>query len=195
MTIFRHRIGGNLAAGDEWVCTMHTQSDLGIDTVHGAWESAMATFLTDTMKPLWPTNVHVNELVTDSLDASGHFNVAQRRSGVAISGSDAGASLAQGTCIVVGWTTDLPRRSGRGRMFLPALSIDHVSASGLFLAADCVTVVSGVEALLSAIPPSAVTILWNRTAEVATTVTGARVNEKPSFQRRRLNKVENTYHS
>lgn len=192
MTIFRHRVTGNLAAGDIWECTLHSQSDNALGTVHAAWHSAITTFLTDVLAPMWNTHTASAEVVTDQLDLSG-LNVAQDVSAAVVTGSGTGGSVPQGACILISWLTAKPTRSGRGRMFLPGPDDTHVTTSGLWVTADALAVSNGAVALLAAMNPETTPVLYGRLSHVATTITGAKVNTKPSFQRRRLNKVDNNY--
>jgi hypothetical protein len=193
MTVFRHRITGNGAAGDIWICTLHSESSLPLGSVHAQYVSAITGFLNGTMKALWNTHTSTTEAFTDQLDPSTGHNVAQAVDPVVVAGTGTGGSVAQGTALVMSWITGLPTRKGRGRMFLPSPDDGHITTAGIYVQADCATVADGGKAFLAALNPVTQAVLYNRLDHSTTNILNARVNSKPSFQRRRNNKVSNDY--
>lgn len=201
VTIYRHRLSGTNPAGDIWSCTFHSQSDLILTTVHPAVTAQVEGDLLAAMAPLWTPGVHATEFVTDQLeDVHGHA-VAQQRTTIDVPGTSVAAQPGQGASVVVGWVTERPGRKGRGRIFLPGPAISGYAANGLLSDATATAVKNAAASMLADIRGTTVPVLLElstvahvTTVVGTTTITDARVNVKPSYQRRRLNKVNNLYH-
>lgn len=79
-------------------------------------------------------NIYCNDTVTDfdgewrQLDP-GATNV-RSTAGWAVGGSGGAASLPPVCCLVAGWRTTVPGRSGRGRTFLGPLSVNTLESNG-----------------------------------------------------------------
>lgn len=193
MATYRHRLSGNGPAGDVWNCVLHSTSDLVIDTVHTQFVNQMGGDLLSAMQPLWHTTTDCNEIVTDLLDpVSGHAT-DQRRTTVDYPGTSTDQMVTQGVSIVVSWVTPRPGKHGRGRIFLPGPVITGYTAAGLFTAGTTAAVKNAAASFLSDFGPYATTVLLNKATRGTTPVTDARVSNKPSYQRRRMNKVAAVY--
>lgn len=192
MTIYRHRLTGVGAAGDEWNCTLHTESGNPIDPVHNQVVTSLQAFLTAHLQAMWNTHTASSLVYTDQLDSLGK-NAAQRVSNLSVIGTGTGASVAQGTCMLVSWTSALPNRHGRGRMYLPTPDATHYQADGMLVLADCQTIANDAKALIASLLATTTPVLVARLTHTTTQISGAKVNIKPSFQRRRNNEVANNY--
>lgn len=193
MTTYRHRLSGNGPAGDVWNCNLHSTSDLVIDTVHSDFVAQMTGDLLTAMQALWHTTTDCNLIVTDELSPTTGHAVDQRRTIIDYPGTSTDQMVTQGVAIVCSWVTPVPGKHGRGRIYLPGPVITAYSATGLFLTATQDTVRNAAESFLSDVASTQTVVLLNKATHATTTVTGARVSNKPSYQRRRMNKVVGVY--
>lgn len=193
MATYRHRISGNGPAGDVWNCVMHSTSALDIDTVHTQFNNQIVGDLLTAMQPLWHTTTDCNSTVTDLLDPVTGHATDQRRESPDVPGTSTDQMVTQGVSIVCSWTTPRPGKHGRGRIFLPGPVITSYTANGLLATAACTAVRNAAESFIADFAPYATLVLLNKATMGTTQITGARVSNKPSYQRRRMNKVAGTY--
>ena len=193
MTVYRHRFGGLGPAGDVWQCVIHSASDLVIDTVHTQFENQFIADLLSTMQPLWNANTGVTFDVTDELDAVTGKTIDQRVGAPVGPGTSVAQASPQGLAIVVSWVTPLPGKHGRGRIFLPAPVVTAFNANGLLSTATQTAVAGGMESARSDFSLYSTPALYDKVHKTSTTITGVRVSDKPSYQRRRLNKIAPAY--
>jgi hypothetical protein len=193
MPIYRHRLSGNNPAGDVWNCVFHSQSDAILTTVHPAVLAQVEGDLLAAMTPIWHSATVANEFVTDQLDSGTGHAVAQLRDTIDFPGTSTDAQVPQGMCAVVSWVTTTPGRKGRGRIFLPGPVITSYAANGLLSTATATAIANAANSMLSDMRGTTVPVLLNKLTRATTTIVSARVNVKPSYQRRRLNKVDATY--
>jgi hypothetical protein len=193
VTIYRHRLSGVGPAGDVWNCVMHSTSDLIIGTVHPAFVAQVGGDLLTAMQALWHTTTACTEIVTDELDPVSLHAVAQERDEVDYPGTSTDQMLPQGVSIVVSWVTTRPGKHGRGRIFLPGPVVTATTATGLYSGATTAAVKNAAASFRSDFSGTATLVLLDKVHKATTTVVDARVSNKPSYQRRRLNKVTGTY--
>lgn len=189
MTFYRHRAIGPGSAGDIWVTTMHSQSELGIDNVSNAWADFVTGFFTDTMQDLWSTTTGVHEAITDQLDPITGKNVAQITDVANVVGTGTGATVSPRTCVVVSLKTTLPTRAGRGRMFLPSPDSSHYATTGELTDATATAIASGFASKLTIFRGVATPVIYHRSTKTGTPVERIRVSTTLGTQRRRTNKV------
>jgi len=193
MTVFRHRFGGNGPAGDVWQCVVHSASDLVIDTVHTQFLGQFLLDLGGGMQPLWHASTGITFAVTDELDAVTGHTIDQRSDDVAYPGTSADQMSPQGLAVVVSWITPVPGKHGRGRIFLPAPVVTAFTATGLLSTATQTAIASAAGSARSDFSLYSTPVLYDKVHRTSTTITGVRVSDKPSYQRRRLNKVAAAY--
>lgn len=172
---------------------MHSTSALDIDTVHTQFNNQIVGDLLTAMQPLWHTTTDCNSTVTDLLDPVTGHATDQRRESPDVPGTSTDQMVTQGVSIVCSWTTPRPGKHGRGRIFLPGPVITSYTANGLLATAACTAVRNAAESFIADFAPYATLVLLNKATMGTTQITGARVSNKPSYQRRRMNKVAGTY--
>lgn len=193
MPIYRHRLSGVNPAGDVWTCVQHSQSDLILSTVHPDYLAQLEGDLLSAMQPLWHSGVSATEFVTDQLDPVTGHAVAQMRDTIDFPGTSTDAQPPQSLCAVVSWVTATPGRKGRGRIFLPGPVITAYAANGLLSTATATTIAAAANTFLADVRGTTTPVLLHKAGMSTISITSARVNVKPSFQRRRQNKVNSVY--
>jgi hypothetical protein len=138
MTIFRHEAIGALPDGEQFVFGVHSEKAAGsLSGAHSAWAAAVDDLWNgtatpaDSIKQLYPSSIHIDEVVSTELDPITGKNLLQERSGVSLVGTGSGSALPQEVAVCVSLRTNLPTRAGRGRFFLPSPIVTTVSASRL----------------------------------------------------------------
>lgn len=195
MTVFRHRVTGPGAAGDIWVSTMHSSSANTLASVHTAWTTFINTFCSGTMNAMWNTHVSATETITDQLDPITGKNVAQALSGISQVGTGTGGSVSPRVCMVIGLRTALPTRAGRGRMYWVSPDDSHYATTGKFVDADATTINTAFATALTTFKATSTPVIYHRTSHTFDVVTTTTIGDVPGTQRRRTNKVAQTYAS
>jgi hypothetical protein len=195
MTIFRHRLSGPGAAGDVWTTTLHSQSASTLANAHTAFVTLVSGFITTTLAPMWPNDISANSVITDQLDATTGKNVSQTSSTVSLPGTGAGATLPGRDALVIGLRTASSTRRGRGRMFWPAPDSTHLTAAGLLLSADATSIASAFAARLNTFKSVSIGCIWHDDLKSFDNIVTVTVGNVLGTQRRRTNKVVNSYAS
>jgi hypothetical protein len=199
MAIFKHVVTGSGAAGDIWTSGLHSRmvvEDAG--AAHAAWEAALEIMLGAAgIGSYWADTTGSTNCTTYTLDqATGHATWAVRSNAVHVGTGGAGQPAPR-DCIVVGLRTAVPGPAGRGRMYLPAVSTDNLSATGLISDAAKTAISNAVgSALLSLQTASVLPGIWR--VGLGDAVTGFRtvtVSGVQGTQRRRSNKIPAAYTS
>lgn len=193
MTTFRHRVTGPGSAGDIWVTTLHSSSANTLASVHTAWTTFVNSFLSGTLDAMWNTHVSATQTITDQLDPLTGKNVAQAVSAITQTGTGAGGSVSPRNCLVIGLRTTLPTKAGRGRMYWPSPDDSHYATTGKFVDADMATIANGFGTALTTFKATSTPVIYHRASRTFDTVTSCTVGDIPGTQRRRTNKVTNTY--
>lgn len=194
MTTYRHRVTGPGSAGDVWVSTMHSNGVGSLATAHNAWRAIWANFWADTFGAMVTPQIQVTELVTDQLDPLTGKNTAQLTNADHLVGTGAGQTVSPRSCVVLSYTSGLPSRAGRGRMYLPSPDSSHYANTGEF-APDSVAAISAgwSSAVTAQMSGAVVPVIFHRSTLTWTPITGVKVGTVPGTQRRRTNKSQNAY--
>lgn len=195
MTFFRHTASGPGAAGDIWVTTMNTTGSGTLAATHTAWSTFVSAVMAGGLAAILPNDTSITDLRTDQLDSITGKNNAQTKSGVALVGTGAGATLSPRDALVVGLRSALPTRMGRGRMFWPAPDASHLTSTGLIVGADATTLANAFGNAMTTLKATTLPIVLHRkihplTYEVVTYVT---IGTILGTQRRRSNKVTQSF--
>jgi hypothetical protein len=140
-----------------------------------------------------PNDVTITELATDSLDPLTGRNTAQVKSAVALAGTGTGATLPPRDCVVVGLRTALPTKSGRGRMFWPCVDAGHLTPTGLLVGTDATTLSNAFGNAMTTLKVTAQPVVWHQKTRNFDTVLYITVGTVLGTQRRRTNRVFNSY--
>lgn len=201
MAYYRHELSGPITAGDQWTTTLHSTGSVDINAAHAAWSTCAAS-LVNAIKTYWPTQTATNGVKTFLLDDVTGKNKAVVQSNLTQSGAVATSQGPPATALTVGLRTTLPTRAGRGRMYFPGLSNTNLQPNGLWLPA---TITALTPLLANAIKTMSLTfqvVVYHRKPPVVgganpapfgTSVTAITVGVIPNVQRRRTNKVPQSY--
>lgn len=195
MPTFRHSATGPGPAGDIWTITMHSSGSADIATVQAAWNTAVGSFITSDLGPMWSTETQCTQTQTDQLDPATGKNVLQASNAVTYKGTGAGQALPQRASVVTGLRTATPTRSGRGRMYWPAPSASELTTTGDLLSAAAATLATGLAAVLNTFSATSQPVIYHRLTRTSTPVTTVTVGVVLGTQRRRTNKVAPSYAS
>lgn len=193
MTVYRHRLSGPGPAGDVWVSTLHTVGIASLVDAHEAFRQFCTDSIGAHLKTYWPVTTEMNNITTDQLDEFTWRNVAQLSDLNTIVGTSVGKQVSQRDCLVVGLRTPTPTRAGRGRMFLPSPSADHYSATGEFIDAELTLLAADFSAALATLRGTVQPVIAHRATKTTTPITRVTIGNIPGIQRRRTNKVTQTY--
>lgn len=161
--------------------------------MHAAFVTAATSMLgTNGIGPLWPSNVQCTSLVTDMLDAAGR-NTTQDSTAVSLAGTGTGQCLPQRVCLVVSLRTAQATRAGRGRFYLPAPDATHLTTSGEFATADAISMADQFASALSTMATTSSPVVYHRGKDAGTVISRVEIGAVFGTQRRRTNKVANTY--
>jgi hypothetical protein len=181
------------SAGDIWIATMHSSSANTLTAVHTAWTTFVNNLFSGTLNALNTPDTQCTGTVTDALDPATGRNTQQASSTITQVGSGAGAAPSPRSCLVFSWVTALHTRAGRGRMFLPSPDASHYTATGDFVSAMCTSVSAAAAALLVTFSATAIPVIYHRTTRTTDNITDLKIGNIVGTQRRRTNKVLNTY--
>lgn len=195
MTYFRSRAFGALPAGDTWIVTLHSSGSQAVTAVETAWEAAVENFWSGALGALLPTGVTLTGYATDQLDPTTGKNVAQATGSSSSKGSGTGAVLPQRVAIVVGVRTALPTRAGRGRQYWPSPDAGALSADGLLASTDAQSLATSWAGQLSTMSATSQPVVYHAASRTGTPITEVTVGVVLGQQRRRTNKVANSYAS
>lgn len=142
MALYLHRFSGRCAAGDQFNYSWRVDSIRTIDAAHSAavvwnqtlWNGATAG---NGYKDHCTADVAMNLVETSEFELLNGHLLRKRSTGQLIAGVAGGNALPADCCVVVSLRSELPRRSGRGRFYLPQPSAGSVTLDGR-VAADLI---------------------------------------------------------
>jgi hypothetical protein len=197
MAVYKHVVGGAGAAGDIWTSGFHSWAAVDdLPAAHTALDEWVWTALgAGGLADFWADTTVVTDLTTYTLNPATGRATAVARSSVAIAGTAGTGQPAPRDCVVVGLRTDLPGASGRGRMYLPAVSTDNLTTTGLIepaaktaISANFATAM--VNHLAFGYQPGVWSLALGNTITPFTSIT---VGSVQGNQRRRSNKIPASY--
>lgn len=197
MAIFKHVLGGPQSAGDQWTSGFHSQGSGPVESAHAAFAAQVQAALAGQGLAQWlPAATTIGDLTTYLLDTATGRAQAVTRSGVNIVGTGTGAQPSPRDAVVCGLRTAIPGPRGRGRMYLPAPSLNNWDADGLLAAAARQGIANAVGAMLGGMAGAGYVPglfhLGNAAVDAFNAVT---VGTVAGTQRRRTNKIKSAYAS
>lgn len=191
MALFRHRVVGS-TPGESWSFTLHTTGSGTDATANAVWSSAVGAFWTGGVDALVNTGISVVERSTTLINEATDGQISRTSDPQELPGVGVEEMLPYQVALVVSLDTALANRHGRGRFYLPPLTVATVAAGRLTAAAQGV-VATAAENLFVELGSGGLTpVVRDRVGHVSTTVTLASVGDVFDTQRRRRNKlVEN----
>jgi hypothetical protein len=194
MTLYRHVIKG-LFPGDSWSVTMHSTGTLSLAAANAALVASWTALWTgnasptDNLNQLVATDVVCTEAVTSILDPTTGKQQTQLIGGFSLAGTSEGTSLPPQCSVGLTWRTALANKQGRGRMYLPVLSVSTADAGLLATASQTIVAKAGANLVNGLIGAGLVPSLLNRKTMVTTPITSGDVGNIFDTQRRRRNKL------
>ena len=135
MAIYRCRIRGHSASILEWTFGLHVSAVTGsAAALSAAVAGAFADFWngvpagTDAVKTLYAIDTLADDAAVDELDGSMVHNVQQAFTTINLAGTGAGEPLPPNVAVVASKVSDLPTRSGRGRLYYPPPTVDSMNS-------------------------------------------------------------------
>lgn len=184
------------AVGESFTWTMHTTNAAGsLSGAAAAFHTAVDLMWNgvaspaDSIKQLFNATTGIDETVTTELDPLTGKNLSQVRNAEALIGTSAGASLPPQVALTVSLRTAKVTRAGRGRFYLPAMSVSQVS-SGRVLAAAQSSAVTAAQKMIQSLNGAGYTVVvYHRTTRTSDAVTSVDVGDVFDTQRRRRDKL------
>lgn len=197
MPIYRHVITGAGPAGDIWSTRIHSHSAvLNPPGAHIAWEAFLASVFGAGGVADWLADLTgTNEAITYALNpATGHAT-HMIRSAAAYAGNAGPQQPGPRDCTVVGLRTTVPGPAGRGRLFLPGVSGDNLTTTGLISVAARTGIAASVgNALIALNGAGYLPGIWSLgQGDDLRGVQTVTVGAVQGTQRRRSNKIPNSY--
>lgn len=201
MTYYRHELTGPIAAGDLWTATVHSTGSPDIVAAHTAWTTC-ASAIANAIKTYWPSKTQTSGVKTFQLDDNNGRNKALQQSNLAVIGAVATSMGTPQSALTVGLRTNVPTRAGRGRFYLPGLSNSNLDANGLWLPATVTALTPLIATAIKNMSATFQVVVYHRHPKDinganlppnGTTVTSITIGVIPNVQRRRVNKVNQSY--
>jgi hypothetical protein len=190
----RHDVIGSLPVGDIFDFSFWTQSLDGssIDQVHLNAFTAINSAVVATADA-YTGGVHFTGVKTHTYDlANFHTSLAVRESALDVAGTSSGDSLPQEVCMVLSLRTDTPGKSGRGRMYLPAIKSSQLTPDGLYQSVvidEILTAWHDAWVTMTGSDQSTTPVVVSRLHHNAHAVTSMNIGNVPDVQRRRRNRL------
>jgi sulfite reductase beta subunit-like hemoprotein len=192
MALFRHVLSGQ-TPGEVWSFTLHTEGNLSAGDANDALAAAITAAYTNGFATITPPEVTTTAASTATINEATDGQVTRVEVVLALAGTAAEEMLPYqcATCITL--VTASATRHGRGRFYLPPLAAGVLDAGRLSAAAVSNLDVS-FTAFFDQLATSGLTVVVrNRTGHISTPVTEARVGDVIDTQRRRRNKLDETF--
>lgn len=129
MTVFLCRMAGQLPSAEVWSCGLHVSSAGNIDSAMDSW-ALYTNYLWNTRVAFtkhFATTVTLASQTVYELDQASGKAVDKRERVAAGAGTSANLCLPQEVAEVVSLRTAAPGPAGRGRMFLPPVTVAAVT--------------------------------------------------------------------
>lgn len=192
MALFR-LVASGTTPGEIFSFTMHAAGTLSTadaaqkfaDALTAAWGAGMAGLTT--------ADIDLTAAAAASIDPATEGQITRAEVVLALTGTDVGQMLPFQCATVISLLTASATRSGRGRFYLPPLAVS-VLDGGRISAASLATLDTAWTAFFDSLNTSGLTVVVrNRASHISTGVTSARVGDVIDTQRRRRNKLQETY--
>lgn len=203
MALFRLRALGTIT-GESWNFGLHGTSNNAIGDVLSAWVEALTEAWSGNggsvagLASLYDATTTLDTATVGELTMSSGQQTARQDQSIDLPGTAAGEPLPPQVSMVVSLQTAVANRAGRGRFYLPAPTVASVSAH-VIASATIAAVAAAAGALFAGLDAGTITpVIYHRTGSMAGTVTNltsARVGSVFDTQRRRRDKLIETYTS
>lgn len=194
MALFKHTASGTQQAGS-WSFTLHTEGALSVADANAAWVTALTAGWVGApgVEDVFENSTIMDTASTVGINPATDLQTTRVTATVSHAGSITGNQLPFQVAVVISLLADSATRHGRGRLYLPAPDVSMCTNGAL--SATCLTNLdTGMTALFDSLNTSVLTpVIRNRTAHTSLNVASARVGSIFDTQRRRRNKLTETY--
>lgn len=192
MALFRHVVSGS-TPGETWSFTLHTEGTLSTGDANAGLVSAVNAAYTGGFASVTNADVVTTLASTASIDPLTDGQLTRVETVLSLAGTDLGQMLPFQCATVVTLKTDVANRHGNGRFFLPPLAAAVLDA-GRVNAASMTSLVAAFTAFFDALNTAGLQPqVRNRTGHISTPVTAGRMGNVIDTQRRRRNKLLETF--
>ena len=197
MTVYRCTATGETPQGESWVTGLWVEKTGGTTALaaaawHTAWDLLWngAASPADSIKQLLDGNCTTTETIVNQVDASFRHQVEQVRTAETLTGTSGAENLSPQTAAVVSLRTVVPTRRGRGRMYLPPMTVDSELTLGIMDAITTSSIALAAKGMLESLITSGYTpVIAHRDIASTTNITSCDVSNIYGTQRRRRNKL------
>ena len=188
MPLFHHTFSGT-TPGETWSFNVHTTGAGTLAAAQAGAVAAATALWTGALDDFVSTDVLMTEVSTASIDEATDRQISRLADDVNLPGVSAGQSLPFQCALGVSWKTDLATRAGRGRIYLPPISVSNMAA-GRVGASSVTGIVAAVDAFWAALDTAGLAlVIRHKAVHSSTAVTGGNVGNVIDTQRRRRNKL------
>lgn len=194
MALFRHTASGTVIGGD-WSFTLHTEGVISVGDANTAWSTALTAGWvgSNVVEDIYASDTIMDTASTASINPATDKQLTRVTATVSHAGSITGNPLPYQVAVVISLQSDTATRAGRGRLYLPAPDVS-MCVDGKLSSTALTNIDGGFTALFDSLNTSGLTpVIRNRTAHSSITITAARVGSVFDTQRRRRNKIPETY--
>jgi len=192
MALYRFVASGT-TPGETFSFTMHAEGTLSTGDAATAFADALTAAWGAGMDDVTTADVDLTLASAATIDPATDGQITRVEVVLALTGVGAGEMLPFQCATVVSLLTASATRHGRGRFYLPPLAA-LVLDGGRISAASLAVLDTAWTAFFSSLNGDNITpVVRNRTGHVSTTVTSARIGDVIDTQRRRRNKLTETY--
>lgn len=192
MALFRHVISGS-TPGETWSYTMHTEANVSTGDANDSLAAAVTAAYGAGLATVTSPDVVTTLASTAGIDPATDGQMTRVESVLSLAGAAVEEMLPFQCATTISLITAVANRHGRGRFYLPPLSAG-VLDGGRLSAATVSSLDTAFTAFFAELTTDGHTlVVRNRTGHVSTPVTEARVGDVIDTQRRRRNKLTETY--
>lgn len=192
MALYR-MVASGTTPGESWSFTLHAEGALSTADAATAFGDALTAAWAGGMDDVTTADVDCTLASVAALDPATDGQLTRVEVVLALTGVATGEMLPFQCATVISLLSDSATRHGRGRFYLPPLAVSTVDG-GLISAAAITSLDTAWTAFFDSLNTDGVNpVIRNRTGHISTPVTGARVGNVFDTQRRRRNKLVETY--
>jgi len=192
MALFR-LVASGTTPGETFTFTMHAEGTISTGDAATAFGDALTAAWAAGMDDITTPEVDLTLASAASIDTATDGQITRVEVVLTLTGVNVGEMLPFQCATVVSLLTASATRHGRGRFYLPPLAVDTLT-NGRINGATTTILDTAWTAFFDSLNTDGLTpVVRNRTGHVSTTVTSARIGDVIDTQRRRRNKLTETY--
>lgn len=191
MALYQHRFAGHTAAGENWMFTWWANSSRSLAAAQAAavvwatnlWDGATAgNGLEDHMA----TAVGLDTITTVEINQADGTQLSREDGVLSRDGVSVSTTVPSDVALVASLRTTTPTRSGRGRFFLPPLTLADVAADGRVVPTTVTELLASLETAFTGYnSASDRPVIYSRTQRVTRNITSVNIGDLFDTQRGR----------